>query len=236
MIPAQVETDGAIELFEFDGTSPAWFIRGRLPFCLHCGESWPPRVGEFTKLGTLASEGRAGATTIISLKLVQALRAAEDLPAEARKLLSFTDNRQDASLQAGHFNDFIVTSMLRAGILAALPPEGSTTFDRMPSDILERLNLSHDEYAAPGVSGGLGERRAREALRDVIAYRMFNDLRRGWRVNQPNLEQLGLLAIDYDDLGELAGATEFWTRTVACEHRESAPETFQIRRLVVARG
>ena len=36
---------------------------------------------------------------------------------EARKLLSFTDNRQDASLQAGHFNDFVEIGLLRVGPL-----------------------------------------------------------------------------------------------------------------------
>src|SRR5690606_19033916 len=96
LIPAEIDPDGTIRLFDGDGPSDAWFIRGRLPFCLHCGETWDPGVSEFTKLGTLASEGRAGATTIISLKLVQALRGSEGLTDEAKKLLSFTDNRQDA--------------------------------------------------------------------------------------------------------------------------------------------
>ena len=37
----------------------------------------------------------------------------------AKKLLSFTDNRQDASLQAGAFNDFVQVSLLRSALLAA---------------------------------------------------------------------------------------------------------------------
>ena len=35
------------------------------------------------------------------------------VPDEKRKLLGFTDNRQDAALQAGHFNDFLFVSLLR---------------------------------------------------------------------------------------------------------------------------
>jgi hypothetical protein len=38
------------------------------------------------------------------------------VPAEKRKLLGFTDNRQDAALQAGHFNDFLFVSLLRGAI------------------------------------------------------------------------------------------------------------------------
>ena len=42
------------------------------------------------------------------------------LPEEAKKLLGFTDNRQDASLQAGHFNDFLQILILRSALLAAM--------------------------------------------------------------------------------------------------------------------
>lgn len=43
-----------------------------------------------------------------------------DLKLEKRKLLGFTDNRQDAALQAGHFNDFMFVTLLRAGMLRAV--------------------------------------------------------------------------------------------------------------------
>jgi hypothetical protein len=42
-----------------------------------------------------------------------------------RKLLAFTDNRQDAALQAGHFNDFLFVTLLRGAILAALAEAGN---------------------------------------------------------------------------------------------------------------
>ena len=45
--------------------------------------------------------------SILSLSAISGLKEAEDLKPEARKILSLTDNRQDASLQAGHFNDFV---------------------------------------------------------------------------------------------------------------------------------
>ena len=36
------------------------------------------------------------------------------------KLLGFTDNRQDAALQSGHFNAFIFTVTLRSALLRAI--------------------------------------------------------------------------------------------------------------------
>lgn len=43
----------------------------------------------------------------------------ETLDKEARKLLTFVDNRQDASLQAGHFNDFVQITQLRGALYRA---------------------------------------------------------------------------------------------------------------------
>ena len=41
-------------------------------------------------------------------------------------------------------------------------------------------------------------------LRDVVGYRVYRDLRRGWRINAPNLEQCGLIEIDYAELDAVA--------------------------------
>ena len=97
----------------------AAFIGGEFRFCLCCGVSYLGRTGKLTKLATLSSEGRSTATTLLSMAAVQGLRKS-DLSASARKILSFTDNRQDASLQAGHFNDFVFVASLRAGLARAL--------------------------------------------------------------------------------------------------------------------
>jgi hypothetical protein len=48
------------------------------------------------------------------------------------------------------------------------------------------------------------------ALRSVLAYRVYSDLERGWRVTMPNLEQTGLLRFDYVDLDESAADDEYW--------------------------
>jgi hypothetical protein len=48
------------------------------------------------------------------------------------------------------------------------------------------------------------------ALRRVLAYRVYCDLERGWRVTMPNLEQTGLLRFDYVDLDDIAADEECW--------------------------
>ena len=74
----------------------------------------------------LGIEGRSSATTLLVSTALEWLNApSSNVPKDKRKLLGFTDNRQDAALQAGHFNDFLFVSLLRGAILRAVLDEGS---------------------------------------------------------------------------------------------------------------
>jgi hypothetical protein len=139
-----------------------------------------------------------------------------EIPPEARKLLSFTDNRQDASLQSGHFNDFIQVGLLRGALYNALSGRGSegVRHSELTQLVFESLDLSLDEYASnPEASKGLAKMETERALRNVLGYYLYRDLKRGWRVNAPNLEQTGLLEIEYLSLDELAGDSEEWANS-----------------------
>ena len=84
------------------------------------------------------------------MSAIRHLRAAEDLPKQAQKVLSFTDNRQDASLQAGHFNDFVQVVQQRGALLRALRAAGGTRrvrHDELPQQVFDALGLDFDEYA-----------------------------------------------------------------------------------------
>src|SRR5690606_10353179 len=48
-------------------------------------------------------------------------------------------------------------------------------------------------------------------MRAILGYRVYFDLRRGWRFNNPNLEQLGLVHIEYQDLDDLAADAGEWS-------------------------
>lgn len=189
-----------------------WYAPAPFRFCLRCGVAYDARQrSDLPKLGNLGSGGRSTATTILSLAAILGLRD-EDLDAEARKLLSFTDNRQDASLQAGHFNDFIETGLLRGALCRALSEAGEEGIghDEIAQKVFEALNLPIEEYASdPEVEFGAKEQ-TKAALRDILGYRLYHDLRRGWRINAPNLEQCGLLDIRYLWLDELCGMDSFW--------------------------
>ena len=56
----------------------------------------------------------------------------------------------------------------------------------------------------PAPEGQPGWSQARRALIEVLEYRAVADLARAWRVIQPDLDQCGLVSIEYEGLSELA--------------------------------
>ncbi|OGL44274.1 MAG: hypothetical protein A2161_06145 [Candidatus Schekmanbacteria bacterium RBG_13_48_7] len=189
------------------------YISTPFRFCLRCGVEYDPRSQrDFSKLSALGTEGRSTATTILCQSAVLRLRNDESLVEKARKLLSFTDNRQDASLQAGHFNDFIETSLIRAALYSAAEKAGSggLTHDVLPQKLFEALNLPLSMYVVDSTVRFQALNDAKQAFRNILAYRVYRDLKRGWRILAPNLEQCGLLKIEYQSLDEICNAEDVW--------------------------
>lgn len=177
-------------------------------FCLQCDVTYGAhQTSDFGKLATIGSEGRSTATTLLGLSTVRRLRRDTTLAPEARKLLSFTDNRQDASLQAGHFNDFVEIGLLRSALLRAVVDAGASglTHDQLARRVFDTLSLPLEAYALNPAVEYLQREETDRALREVLGYYLYRDLRRGWRITSPNLEQAGLLEIDYQSLTRFCG-------------------------------
>lgn len=192
----------------------------QLLFCLRCRSAYDKRAGEFGKLSSLSQVGRSTATTVLSNALVTGMQAPEvGVEEDAQKLLSFTDNRQDASLQAGHLNDFVQVAQVRAAIVAALERKGELTFaDDMGKELFESLDPDPETFMKePGERGGPGYRRIRKTMIDLLTYRALEELGKTWRVTQPGLEECGLVRIGYDGLAELAADDARWAGVPAIE-------------------
>lgn len=183
-----------------------WFIPVKLRIDPTAGVIYEDsKTNENTKLMSLGNEGRSTATTIMSYAVVSELFNQGEI-VENQKLLSFTDNRQDASLQAGHFNDFLSSVRLRSGLHYALinNPNGldvHTIADR----VFDELRLKEVDYAVePSNNPRYPDEKNEGALKSYLLYRIFQDLKKGWRYTLPNLEQTALLHIEYKNLKRLS--------------------------------
>ena len=200
----------------------SWFMPGKFRFCPACKDVSNTSARDINKLASLSGEGRSSATTILISSILHWMNSdASDLPEHTRKLLAFTDNRQDAALQAGYFNDFIFVTLLRAAILCALKsaPGGSIPEPEIGAKIQIALGFLADRAWAhraeewlenPGLKGQARED-AEAVLREGLQHRFWIDQRRGWRYTNPNLEQLGLVRAEYQYIGDLARDDEEFT-------------------------
>jgi len=168
---------------------------------------------EGTKLTKLGNEGRSTSTTITGFSILHRLHQAGFEP-QNQKFLSFTDNRQDAALQAGHFNDFVQVVQLRAAIYRALrvAQNQPLTYATLGPAIFQALDLPFQVFANRGEEPELLHIRKRyeQLFQDYLFYIAAEDLRRSWRIVLPNLEQCALLKIDYEELQTVAEAEDFW--------------------------
>lgn len=197
-----------------------WFIPGSFRFCPVCGTAHTTSSKDALRLTSLSGEGRSSATTMLTLSALRYLyEQDQQLSADAKKVLGFSDNRQDAALQAGHFNDFLQVLLTRSALLFAVEksPTKELSEKEVANAVFEALGFHRDdlgvraEYMQQPEIKGNTRRQVQEAMRGILGYRSYFDLRRGWRFNNPNLEQLGLIRIDYQDIDDLAADSDEWS-------------------------
>lgn len=201
-----------------------WFTRGKFCFCPHCQSTFNTNGREALRLFGLSGEGRSSATSVISLTMLRQM-VSSHLNEDACKLLGFTDNRQDAALQAGHFNDFVDQLILRSGLIHVLKAHQERVAQAKDltdeeSNYLQLSEIVDEIYTAfrfgsddindlaeflknPANVHGLILEDARAAVRWLLHYRILFDLQDKGLYNRPSLEKLGLIAIEYDGLDTL---------------------------------
>lgn len=217
-VPVAVLPDGRV-----GNGVPCYFLPGKFRFCLRCGVAHSVQGKDINRLASLSAEGRSSATTVITTSVLEWMhKQSAGFTRHTRKLLGFTDNRQDAALQAGHFNDFIFVSLIRSAFYGAISghKEGITDadlgermvralgFDKaVPANVDPATTHLAEWLQDPGLAGR-DLQDAKNILRQVLAYRAWFDQRRGWRYTNPNLEQLAMLRVAYRDLDTFVAKEE----------------------------
>ena len=204
------------------GRDRAWHDGRVHPVAVHCSAcaarsaTSSTRGNDYSKLATLDREGRSSAVSVISQSIVRSLTQVPEteLPTEARKLLTFVDNRQDASLQAGHFNDFVQVLQLRG---AALPApsrarQAVSTHEDVATRVVGSLGLEFARLRGQSRGGVRRERRtpsARSATWSSSGSTPTSSRAAGSPC--PTLSRPACCTIGYVSLGEIAADEALWS-------------------------
>ena len=167
---------------------------------------------EFNKLFTFGSIGRSTGTDVLVSSIVS------KLPKDERKLIAFSDNRQDTALQASHMNNLQKRIHFRRAVYHALIDGGCTTDTQNALNIsvsgLKVFKAMEKENVLPIYARSKGRyvktTLADEAYQRYLQYNIVIDLAAQVRKNQQNLEDVGLLQVAYNGLEGLAGDDDAW--------------------------
>jgi len=164
------------------------FIPNPMRMCINCKTEHGGQVREYTKLFLLNSIGRATGTNVLTAASINATSGNE------KKVIAFSDNRQDSAFQAGHFNDWYNQIFFRQALHQVLSEnqEGINVKD-IPSKLFEKLVPS----SMP--RNPMFRRFQRHLLRYLETY-LFVEIRGTKKFASQNLEDVGLLEVNYEEL------------------------------------
>jgi superfamily II DNA/RNA helicase/ribosomal protein L37AE/L43A len=192
---------------------PIYIISYPFLFCPSCAVYYDLRPREFNKLFTFGSIGRSTGTDVLVSSIVA------NLPKEERKLIAFSDNRQDTALQASHMNNLQKRIHFRRAVYQALIAGGYLTTSSRLMEIMQSGLLVYramEKYnVLPQYARSTGRfvrtTVADEAYQRYLQYNIVIDLASQIRRNQQNLEDVGLLQVTYNGLDGLASDDSVWS-------------------------
>jgi superfamily II DNA/RNA helicase len=166
-------------------------------FCPTCQVAHSRRGGEIRKLSAFGLVGRSTATDLLLLSTLATL------PEGERKVIVFTDNRQDAEFQAGHFQDLFRKVFFRQTVLEVLE-KGPVYLSQLGEAVhrawgREGTQDLYDPYSPEGA-----------AYRELLSLAGVLEAARNTQPHLKNLEAAGLVRYTYRRLEELLKDEALW--------------------------
>jgi ATP-dependent helicase YprA (DUF1998 family) len=192
---------------------PVCLVPAPLLLCPACGIAYDRRVREFNKLFTFGTVGRSTATDVLIGNTLARL------PESERKLIAFSDNRQDTALQAAHINNLQKRLAFRRALYHTLQAHGCT---EAKGESMELADVGLRLFRAQQVANVLPEfrrdrraygrdRQAEQRYQRYLEFATLADLQATHRHTHQNLEDVGLLVVGYNGLDEFAADDQVWT-------------------------
>lgn len=178
-------------------------VRQPMLLCPSCEVRYDGNNSEYNKFFQVGSVGRATATDVLVEGLLNHLD--DDTKPQ---VMAFTDNQQDSSFQAAHLRSMSRRFHLRRAIMHALDGVAS------PMDAVDTGQVADDAFKAMEDSGTLPEfqqasgalvlggvdQRAAARYKRYLKAGVLMEASGGARKAQPNLEDTGLIVVDYEGL------------------------------------
>ena len=191
--------------FSSQGVEATW-VKAPFLFCAECGvhHSRRGRSMELSKMFQFGSVGRSTAMDVLVGGTLQ------NLPDGQQKTIAFSDNRQDTALQAAHINNLFQRIKFRRALYQAVKDTdglGLTNTGDQTFEILEDAGTLPE--ALPSSRFGI-ESDAENRYSNYLQFQALLELRKSQQRGQQSLEEVGLIEVDYENLGKFAALDDPW--------------------------
>lgn len=170
-------------------------------FCPTCQVAHSRRGGEIRKLMAFGLVGRSTATDLLLLSTLATL------PEEERKIIVFTDNRQDAEFQAGHFQDLFRRILFRQTAMEILE-RGPAYLSELGRQVYEVWRRSDPRQEAKALYDPFGPEG--RAYLELLSLAAVLEAARNTQPHLKNLEAAGLVRYRYRHLEHLVKEEGLW--------------------------
>ncbi len=202
---------------------PVCLVPAPLLLCPACGITYDRREREFNKLFTFGTVGRSTATDVLIGNTLARLPEAE------RKLIAFSDNRQDTALQAAHINHLQKRLAFRRALYHTLREHGCTEAEGEFMELADvGLRLFRTQQVADVLPDYRRDRRAygrdrqtEQRYQRYLEFATLLDLQGTHRYTHQNLEDVGLLVVGYNGLDQFAADDQVWAGVQVLGEREA---------------
>jgi hypothetical protein len=189
-----------------DEQRPVAIIPRPFLFCPACGVIHGAGR-EFNKFRQIGLVGRATATDVLISKLIGEV----DQP---RRIMAFSDNRQDSSFQFAHLNAFHrrlhFRRALYGGLAARSEPIGVAEAGWAALEAMKAADSLPAYSRATESKYGKAAQQAEARYTRYLAFGALLEASGYARIVQPSLEDAGALRVIYDGLAEAAADDELW--------------------------
>ncbi|RLA76000.1 MAG: DEAD/DEAH box helicase, partial [Deltaproteobacteria bacterium] len=188
------------------------FIPNPFLFCPECKIIHDRRSSEYNKLFMFGSVGRSSAIDILVNAQVQ------NLPRNQRKVIAFSDNRQDTALQAAHMNSLHERIAFRRAFYQSLlennPSNGSAATSDLTVIGFQIFNTLEKHKLLPHFQKSEGkfvqDPHAEEQYQEYLKFLVLQELGATHHRIHQNLEDVGLLEVKYQGLEKLSAHEKTW--------------------------
>lgn len=189
-----------------DAVVESVLVSAPMLLCPSCGVRYEGTHSEYNKFFQVGTVGRATATDV----LVEGMLHEQDQVSKPQ-VMAFTDNQQDSSFQAAHLRSMSRRFHLRRALVAGLITKGATGSDasldtgeladaayKVMEDTGTVPPFSRSEGDKAGFVQDAGSGKAKGRYLRYLKTGVLLETSGGPRKAQPNLEDTGLVVVEYD--------------------------------------